>query len=72
MHDVRLEKKSELIELSCSIGPSVRGSSKYGEDLRLRNSRIPYEGRPGFDRFLSTLAAKRKSSDLTLQILGTP
>ena len=30
-------KKSELIELSCSIGPSVRGSSKYGEDIRLRN-----------------------------------
>ena len=37
IHDVRLEKKSELIELSCSIGPSVRGSSKYGEDLKLRN-----------------------------------
>ena len=33
--------------------------------------RIPYVAQPGWEKLRSTKAAKEKSSDVTLQILGT-
>jgi len=61
---------TELKDLSGSETDST-SVWKSGVQVTLRNWIVPKDGGPGFYRFLSTGHTKLKSSEDTLQILGT-